>query len=76
MARRSLGDRHDADPPFDCGVGKAAKFLGVSVQTVRRWADSGYLESVRTPGGQRRFSREALQRLADRCQEDREGGVN
>jgi len=40
---------------------QAARFLGVSLATVRRWADAGHLEYYRTPGGQRRFSREQLE---------------
>jgi excisionase family DNA binding protein len=35
---------------------QAARELGVSLGTVRRWADMGYLQAYRTPGGQRRFS--------------------
>jgi excisionase family DNA binding protein len=35
---------------------QAAAELGVSVGAVRRWADTGALESFRTPGRQRRFS--------------------
>ena len=35
---------------------QAARELGESLGTVRRWADLGYLPSYRTPGGQRRFS--------------------
>jgi excisionase family DNA binding protein len=34
--------------------------LGVSLGTVRRWADHGHLRSYRTPGGQRRFSVEEV----------------
>jgi len=37
---------------------QAARELGVSLGTVRRWADLGYLRASRTPGGQRRFSEE------------------
>ena len=33
--------------------GQAADLLGVSVDTVRRWADSGKLATRRTSGGQR-----------------------
>jgi excisionase family DNA binding protein len=36
-------------------VSQAAERLGVSVGTVRRWADEGHVQSFRTPGGQRRF---------------------
>ncbi len=40
---------------------QAARELGVSLSTVRRWADQGHLVSIRTPGGQRRFPREAIE---------------
>lgn len=33
--------------------GQAAELLGVSVDTVRRWADAGRLKTVRSQGGQR-----------------------
>lgn len=39
---------------------QAARYLGVSLATIRRWTDAGYLTGYRTPGGQRRFSREQL----------------
>jgi excisionase family DNA binding protein len=39
---------------------QAARYLGVSLATVRRWADAGHLSCYRTPGGQRRFSRDQL----------------
>ena len=42
---------------------QAARFLGVSLATVRRWADAGHLDYYRTPGGQRRFSREQLEQF-------------
>ena len=32
----------------------------MSLSTIRRWSDMGYLRSYRTPGGQRRFSVEQL----------------
>jgi excisionase family DNA binding protein len=40
---------------------QAARELGVSLGTVRRWADMGYLRAYRTPGGQRRFSVEQVE---------------
>jgi excisionase family DNA binding protein len=36
---------------------QAARYLGVSLATVRRWTDAGHISCYRTPGGQRRFSR-------------------
>ncbi len=39
---------------------QAANYLGVSLATVRRWSNNGHLQGYRTPGGQRRFSREQL----------------
>ena len=39
---------------------QAATYLGVSLATVRRWSNDGYLRGSRTPGGQRRFSLEQL----------------
>jgi len=42
-------------------ISEAARVLGVSLSTVRRWSDAGVLPSYRTPGGQRRFSRDQLE---------------
>jgi excisionase family DNA binding protein len=39
---------------------QAARYLGVSLATVRRWTDAGHISCYRTPGGQRRFSRKQL----------------
>jgi excisionase family DNA binding protein len=47
---------------------QAARYLGVSLATVRRWTDAGYLTGYRTPGGQRRFSREQLDGFIDSLQ--------
>jgi excisionase family DNA binding protein len=42
---------------------QAAVYLGVSLATVRRWTDAGHIACYRTPGGQRRFSRQQLDRF-------------
>jgi excisionase family DNA binding protein len=42
---------------------EVARRLGVSLGTVRRWADHGHLPAYRTPGGQRRFSAEDVERF-------------
>lgn len=45
---------------------EAAKLLGVSAATVKRWSDDGVLTTVRTPGGHRRFRRADLSLAAER----------
>jgi excisionase family DNA binding protein len=49
--------------PLGLSISQAANELGVSLGTIRRWSDMGYLESYRTPGGQRRFSRDHIERF-------------
>ena len=48
-------------PGLGLTISEAARFLGVSLSTVRRWSDAGVLPSYRTPGGQRRYNREQLE---------------
>jgi molybdopterin-binding protein len=45
-------------------MGQAAELLGVSVDTVRRWADGGRLETVRSGGGHRLIDGVELARFA------------
>jgi len=45
-------------------MGDAARLLGVSTDTVRRWADQGRLETTRTSGGHREVEGTELARLA------------
>jgi molybdopterin-binding protein len=45
-------------------IGQAAELLGVSADTVRRWADDGRLPTRRTTGGQRLVDGAALAGLA------------
>ena len=54
--------------PLGLSTSQAAHALGVSLGTIRRWSDMGYLESYRTPGGQRRFSREQIEQFVDSLQ--------
>ena len=54
---------------------QAARYLGVSLATVRRWTDAGHVSCYRTPGGQRRFSREQLDGFVDSLQRTGEHGV-
>jgi excisionase family DNA binding protein len=59
--------------PLGLSTSQAAKALGVSLGTIRRWADMGYLESYRTPGGQRRFSVEQIEQFLETLQQRRGG---
>ncbi len=63
------------DPDW-MGLSEASRVLGVSPATLRRWSDAGRLRVFTTPGGHRRFSRSALERLlpADRSRRPSIGG--
>ena len=70
-------------PPCDHGdrqlvftSSQAARYLGVSLATIRRWADAGHLGCYRTPGGQRRFSREQLDSFVDSLQRSSDLGAH
>jgi len=56
-----------SDPDW-LSLSEASRLLGVSTATLRRWSNAGRLTVFTTPGGHRRFSRSALERLlpADR----------
>lgn len=47
-------------------IGDAAKELGVSVKTLRRWADANKIRSVRSPSGHRRFYLADIKRITPR----------
>jgi excisionase family DNA binding protein len=49
--------------PIGFTVRQAATALGVSTGSIRRWSDIGRLETTRTPGGQRRYSQEQIDRF-------------
>jgi excisionase family DNA binding protein len=53
------------NPRLGLTASEAARHLGVSISTVRRWSDAGHLKGYRTPGGQRRFSVEQLDDFLD-----------
>ena len=64
------------DPDW-VGLSEASRVLGISPATLRRWSDAGRLRVFTTPGGHRRFSRSALERLlpADRLRRPSIGGA-
>jgi excisionase family DNA binding protein len=49
---------------------EAARYLGVSLATIRRWTDAGHISCYRTPGGQRRFSRTQLDEFVASMQDE------
>jgi excisionase family DNA binding protein len=52
-------------PRLGLTTSEAARHLGVSLSTIRRWSDAGHLVGYRTPGGQRRFSVEQIEKFLD-----------
>ena len=51
-------------------VAQVADQLGVHVNTVRRWADQGYIEHVKLPSGYRRFTQEAVDRFRESMEQE------
>lgn len=47
-------------------IGEAAKELGISTKTLRRWADADKIRSERSPSGQRRFFLADIKRITPR----------
>ena len=66
------GTEEAGNPAYRIGV--AAGLLEVSVDTVRRWADSGRLRTRRTEGGQRLVDGTDLARLAMELAAERVSG--
>ena len=66
-----VGRSRDAADPRPLRMGQVAPMLGVSVDTLRRWADEGRLATVRSRGGQRLVDASEVSRL----QAERRGGL-
>ena len=60
------------DDPW-LALGAASRLLGVGPDTLRRWADSGRVESYVTPGGHRRFLRSSLEAMINAPRRQRYG---
>jgi excisionase family DNA binding protein len=50
---------------------EAARQLGVHPGSLRRWENEGKIKAVKTPGGQRRYSIEDIQRARGETPEDK-----
>jgi len=57
-----LRDSLTVVPTFQ--MGQAAELLGVSTDTLRRWADAGRLATTRSPGGRRQIDGADLAEMA------------
>jgi molybdopterin-binding protein len=63
-----MGNRGD-----DLSLGEAAKALGVSADTLRRWERAGKLRATRDAANRRRVPRSEVERLAARPERHRAG---
>lgn len=56
-------------------IGQTAELLGVSVDTVRRWVDTGRIRATKTGAGRRLIDGVALARFASEMTDEREADV-
>jgi putative resolvase len=56
----------EAPPSRLLSIGPAAERLGVSVGTLRSWADKGLVKTVRLPSGYRRFLESEIEEMRRR----------
>lgn len=54
-------------------VSSAAEYLGVSDASLRNWSDQGKVPVYRTPGGQRRYKQEDLDKFLESWRETPKG---
>jgi excisionase family DNA binding protein len=57
-------DPANPDDPW-LPLGAASRLVGVGPDTLRRWADTGKVQSYQTPGGHRRFLRSSLEAMVN-----------
>jgi excisionase family DNA binding protein len=63
---------NDPDDPW-LALGAASRLVGVGPDTLRRWADTGKVQSYQTPGGHRRFLRSSLETMINSPRRHRYG---
>src|SRR2546421_5664161 len=61
--------------PRDMSLGEAAKAIGVSLDTLRRWDRAGKLKTTRDEGNRRRVPKREVERLAARPRRAPNGGA-
>ena len=66
----------DTESEMTVSIGEAAEKLGVSVKTLRRWADANKIRSDRSPSGHRRFYISDLQRMVPKPPEQQRLTIN
>jgi excisionase family DNA binding protein len=54
-------------------VREAARIIGVSQPTLRKWTDDGRIPAFKTPGGHRRYLRSEVQEFQASREEERLG---
>lgn len=67
-----IAGRANPDDPW-LALGAASRLVGVGPDTLRRWADSGKVQSYQTPGGHRRFLRSSLEAMINAPRRHRQG---
>ncbi len=72
MTDSDEAERGSADDPW-LALGAASRLVGVGPDTLRRWADSGKVQSYQTPGGHRRFLRSSLEAMINTPRRHRYG---
>ena len=72
MTDSDEAERGSADDPW-LALGAASRLVGVGPDTLRRWADSGKVQSYQTPGGHRRFLRSSLEAMINAPRRHRYG---
>ena len=65
---------HDISDGRWMRLGPAARLLGVSINTLRRWSDSGRVPCYRSAGGHRRYDRTELEALLGDHRDGAAGG--
>lgn len=53
-------------------IGKAAQYMGISRDTLRRWEKAGKLKAVRSPSNRRYYTKKQLDQIMNKTKEEAE----